>query len=49
MEMGGILRQAFEDITTKCRIVEDNFKMHSYFEEGLLNFILLEKSMSKLI
>ena len=43
--MGGILKKAFEDITAKCRIMDNNYAMHSEVHNGMLNFILLEKSI----
>lgn len=41
MEMGGILKKAFEDITSKCRILERNWNMHKH--GSLIDFIMFEK------
>ncbi|CAD8206558.1 unnamed protein product [Paramecium octaurelia] len=41
MEMGGILKKAFEDITSKCRLLERNWNMHKH--GSLIDFILFEK------
>lgn len=43
MQMGGILKKAFEDINDKCRIIERNYNMHKNTHDGLVNFIILEK------
>ncbi|CAD8120452.1 unnamed protein product [Paramecium sonneborni] len=41
MEMGGILKKAFEDINSKCRLLELNWSMHKH--GSLIEFIQFEK------
>ncbi|CAD8060422.1 unnamed protein product [Paramecium sonneborni] len=45
MQMGGILKTAFQDIISKCDIIERNQRNFSHVHVSLIQYILLEKNM----
>lgn len=47
--MGGILKKAFEDIHAKCNICDHNYKSHKELHTSLIDFIGIEKAMSRLM
>ncbi|CAD8052445.1 unnamed protein product [Paramecium primaurelia] len=45
MQMGGILKTAFQDIISKCNIIERNQRNFQNVHVSLIQYILLEKNM----